>query len=557
MIDSFEEKPWHKSYRIGPNILARSLAPYPKLPLYSILDRSASKNPLSTAIEYNGVNIKYAELKKYSDCLAAALSKLGVRRGDKVITVLPNCPQSIISTFAILKTGAVFVPGSILQKEPELEHEIEVSGAKTMICLTEYPGSLRSIISNTNLKNIILTSINDYTPKQSAQAKRIKGSYQFRNLIAKFKPIPPKVKINVIEDLAYLAFTGGATGTPKGVMLTHYNRLANVMQGWPWMMANYEKKLRGRGSVIIPVPLFHSYGDWVMLSAIYWGLKIILVQDPRDIDAILKLMIKNRPFLVSIVPTQLMKLQEKNVPQMHIKVMSGASHLPADLGQSFYEDTKMPVSEGYGLTEAGPVTHINLSGFSRSSKFLNRRKQGIGVPVPDTAVKLINEETGKSCAVGEEGQMYIKGPQVMKGYWPKPGSGLVNGWLPTGDIARMDKDGYFFLVDRIKDMVNVSGYKVYTSVIDDILFKHHAVLSAAAIGVPDREKPGSERVKAFIQLKREYRGKVSEKEIIEFCQDKCPPYAVPKFIEFVKELPLTATQKIYKRKLREEELAKM
>jgi long-chain acyl-CoA synthetase len=217
----------------------------------------------------------------------------------------------------------------------------------------------------------------------------------------------------------------------------------------------------------------------------------------------------------------------------------------------------MPVSEGYGLTETGPGTHLDLTGFAKITGIAAKQKYSIGLPVPDTDVKLVDDETGEESLPGEPGHMYIKGPQVMKGYWPNPGDGLVDGWLPTGDICRMDEDGYFYIVDRIKDMANVSGYKVYTSTIDEILHQHPAVSMAAAVGIPDPEREGSERIKAFIVLKEEYRDQVSADEIIEFCRDKCATYAVPRFVEFRESLPFTVTEKIFKRVLREEEIRKM
>ncbi|MEW5785842.1 MAG: AMP-binding protein [Bacillota bacterium] len=544
-----QSKRWHKSYKLGRYQLAQSLAPYPELPLFTILDESASGNPLATAIDYYGMKLNYEELKNECDSLAAALAQLGLKRGDKVVTILPTCPQYIISTFAILKTGAAHVPCGNLHQGPELQYQINESGAETVIGLAEHLSCIESIKPTTKIRNIILTSLKDYTAEQPGNLEPVKGIYQFRQLIAAHKPQPPEVEIDPKNDLAYLAFTGGATGRPRGVMLTHYNRLSNVLQGLPWTTANHAESIRGRASVIIAVPLFHLYGDWVMLTAIYLGFKIILVQDPRDIDSILELMVEKRPFMVSIVPTQLMKLCQKDIPTQPVHIMSGSSYLPVAVCESVSQKTRKPVSDGYGLTEASPVTHIDLTGFSKTTGC-------IGVPVPDTDVKLINEETGLECAVGEAGHMYIKGPQVMKGYWPNPGDGLTDGWLPTGDIARMNEDGCFFIVDRLKDMVNISGYKVYTSVIDDILFRHPAVSMAVSIGVPDPERPGSERIKAFIQLKEQFKNKVSATEIISYCKKKCPPYAVPKFVEFREHLPLTATQKLFKRKLREEEMNK-
>lgn len=556
-MDNLEEKrPWLKSYKLGPFKLEQSLEPYPEVPLFSFLDQSAERHPRATAIDYFGLRTSYGELKNYSDSLANALSSLGVKKGDKVATILPTCPQHIISGFGIIKTGAAHVPCSVLHKERELEYEIGESGTETIICLEEQLERVRAVQSKTKLKNIIVTSIRDYSPGELEKQATPEGMYRFRELIESHEPVPPKVEIHPKEDLAYLAFTGGATGVPKGVMLTHYNRYVNTLQTMPWAMAKIEKSIRGKASVCITVPLFHVYGDVCVVFSVYWGLRMILIQDPRDTDYIVKMLVENRPFLVAVVPTQLMKLRDKDLPRMPIQIMSGASHLPMDVRESISEKIKMPVSEGFGLTESG-ITHMDLTGFTKITGFAAKQKYSIGIPIPDTDVRLVDEETGKECVKGEPGHMYVKGPQIMKGYWPEAGSGLVEGWLPTGDIARMDEDGYFYLVDRIKDMANISGYKVYTSNIDDILHQHPAVSMAAAIGVPDPQREGSERIKAFIVLKEEYRGKVTEEEIIEFCRDKCASYAVPRQVEFRDSLPFTVTEKIFKRQLREEEIAKM
>lgn len=552
-----EKRPWLKSYKLGPFKLEHSLEPYPEEPLFSFLDRSAENHPRSTAIDYFGMRINYSELKSYTDSLANALAAMGVKKGDKVATILPTCPQHIIAGFGIIKTGAVHVPCSVLHKENELEYEIGESGTETVICLEEQLERIKKVQAKTKLKNIIVTSIKDYTEREDEKRNPPEGTHILRNLIESHDPVPPKVEINPREDLAYLAFTGGATGVPKGVMLTHYNRYANTLQGLPWAMARLEKSIRGKASICITVPLFHSYGDACAMFSVYWGLRMILIQDPRDTDYIFKMMVENRPFLMTVVPTQLMKLSEMDLPRMPIQIMSGASHLPLEVRERISEKIKMPVSEGYGLTESSPMTHMDLTGFSKMIGFAAKQKYSIGIPIPDTDVKLVDDETGEESPPGEPGHMYIKGPQIMKGYWPETGSGLVDGWLPTGDVARMDEDGYFFLVDRIKDMANISGYKVYTSTIDDILHQHPAVVMAAAIGVPDPERPGSERIKAFIVLKEEQRGKVTEEELIDLCREKCASYSVPKEIEFRDSLPLTVTEKIFKRLLREEEINKM
>jgi long-chain acyl-CoA synthetase len=552
-----KEKPWFKSYKLGPYKLARSLEPYPEMPLYHILDQSAKNYPNATAIDYSGAKISYRDLRLAADRLACALSGLGVKKGDKVATILPTCPQYIIGNFGILKTGAVHVPCSILHKDRELEYEIGESGAQTVICLDNFQERIETIRPKTGLKHVIYTSLLDYTPAQPETEQPIPGANRFRELIDRHEPDPPQVMIDPREDLAYLAFTGGATGVPKGVMLTHYNRYCNILQGMSWALSSLEKSIKGKASVCIGVPLFHSYGDSSALFAVYWGLRMILIRDPRDIDCLLKTLIENRPFLVALVPTQLMRLSEKDLPRMPIQIVSGASHLPVGVREKITEKLKMPVSEGYGLTETSPTTHLDLTGFSKITGFAGKQKYGIGLPVPDTDVRLVDDDTGRECEPGEAGHMYIKGPQVMKGYWPEPGGGLVDGWLPTGDIARMDEDGYFYIVDRIKDMANVSGYKVYTGTVDDVLHQHPAVSMAVAIGIPDPEREGSERIKAFIVLKDEYRGKVAPEEIIGFCRDKCASYAVPRYVEFRESLPFTVTEKIFKRELREEEIRKM
>jgi long-chain acyl-CoA synthetase len=556
LTDLQEKRPWLKSYKLGPFKLEESLEPYPEEPLFSFLDQSAERNPRATAIDYFGLRISYSELKSYADSLANALVGFGVKKGDKVATILPTCPQHIISGFGIIKTGAAHVPCSVLHREAELEYEIGESGTETIICLEEQLHRVKKIQPKTKLKNIIVTSIKEYTPEEQERKELPDGTYGFKALIETHDPVPPVVEINPKEDLAYLAFTGGATGVPKGVMLTHYNRYVNTLQGMPWAMAKLEKSIRGKASTCITVPLFHSYGDACAMFSIYWGLRMILIQDPRDTEYIFKILVENRPFLAAVVPTQLMKLRDMDLPRMPIQIMSGASHLPLEVRESISEKIKMPVSEGYGLTESGPMTHMDLTGFSKMTGFAAKQKYSIGIPIPDTDVKLVDDETGKECPPGEPGHMYIKGPQIMKGYWPEAGSGLVDGWLPTGDVARMDEDGYFYLVDRIKDMANVSGYKVYTSTIDDILHQHPAVMMAAAIGVPDPERPGSERIKAFVVIKEEFRGKVTEEELIELCREKCASYAVPRQIEFRDSLPLTVTEKIFKRLLREEEISK-
>jgi long-chain acyl-CoA synthetase len=243
---------------------------------------------------------------------------------------------------------------------------------------------------------------------------------------------------------------------------------------------------------------------------------------------------------------------------MNVIPICGAAPLPAEISAAIKKEIGTPVSEGYGLTETSPLTHFNISAFSKVTGFIPKEKSGMGVPSPDTECKLVDSDTGKEVPFGEPGEVVVRGPQIMKGYWPQPGSGLTaDGWLHTGDIAAMDEDGYFHLSDRIKDMINVSGMKVYTTTVDEALYKHPAVQMAAAIGVPDPEVPGSERVMAVIQLKDGFQGKVTEEEIRSFCREHLAPYAVPKFVEFREKLPLTVTEKLFKKALRDEAIERL
>jgi long-chain acyl-CoA synthetase len=410
---------------------------------------------------------------------------------------------------------------------------------------------VNSIKDRTKLRNIIVTSATDYSPEPS-QPAQIAGIYQFRDLLGKYESEPPTVDIDVDEDLAELVFTGGTTGSPKGVMLTHANKVANVCHS-AWALSAFEEQLKGQGTWLIGIPLFHQAGQQNMHFCIYWAFEIFLLPDARDIDMLLQLLKKHQPILCSCVPTQYAKLLAKGVGELNTFFTSTTAALPKEVASKFKEETGADIGEAYGMTEAGGGTHSNLS----ISPLIEVKKIGsIGVPFPDTEVEIIDLETGKEAASGKEGELWVRGPQIMKGYWPETGSGLVDGWLPTGDVVRMDEDGYFYITDRIKDMANVSGMKVYTILVDRVLYEHSAVAEAAAVGIPDPERPTSDRVKAFIRLKEEYEGKVTAEDIIRHCREKLPPYSVPKYVEFRKEFPLGPTGKILKRQLREEEITK-
>jgi long-chain acyl-CoA synthetase len=557
-VANYSEKPWLKSYTLGPFKLKQSID-YPEKPLYSLIDEAAEKFPGRDALDYNGSRIKYRELKNLIDRFSNALAGLGVSKGDIVMAVLPTSPHFIISDFAILKAGASLVPCSTYLTSEGIKHQAIESQAETIICMEKYLGKVMEIKDQTKLKNIIVTNYRDYSPDQDSEIKTIEGTLNLRELIRNSEASPPVVDIDPMEDLAILAFTGGATGVPKGVMLTHYQRLSNVYQGLPWMMEPVPS-LKGTASTLLAVPMYHSMGHYLMHSCIAWGLKIFLVADPRNVRYAAEIMNEHRPFLVFMVPTQLMRLASPQIEikRMPVLIMSGSAPLPSDVAERLEAKIKMPVSESYGLTETGPCTHINISGFAKITRFARDTRPGIGLPIPDTSVKIVDPESFSEVETGEVGEIWLKGPQVMKGYWPEPGSGLDDeGWFRSGDMGKMDSDGYFHVVDRIKDMINVSGLKVYSIEVDEVLFKHPAVAGAVTIGVPVPNKPGTEWVKAFIKLKEEVQDGVTEKELIDFTKDKLPSYAVPEQVEFIDEIPLTVTEKLFKRQLRDREIERL
>ena len=550
------ERPWLNQYKLGPYKLPQTKQPYPETTVHSLLDATAAEFPDKPACHYLGREILYSDMKRLSDSLAAGLAELGVRKGDKVATILPNCPQFMISDFGIMKAGAAHVPCSVMHKAADLVYEIGESGAETVICSDVSLELVNSIREKTGINNVIVSSLMDYS-SQEPELQNVPDVYQFREVVESHEPEPPDVDIDPMTDLAVLPFTGGATGLPKGVMLTHYNRVVAILQT-AWSYEPLKIGIRGKASAMIPIPLFHAYGHLMMQFGVYWGLKGYLLPDPRDIDTLVQMLMKYRPFFCACVPTQYSRLVAAGLGKLTTMFVSTTAALAPEIAQKFRKETGVPITEAYGLTETGGGTHMNLSSFSKITGFMPHEKFGsIGIPLPDTDVRIVDLDTGEEAAPGSEGELWVRGPQVMLGYWPEAGKGLVDGWLPTGDVVRMEDDGYFYITDRVKDMANISGLKVYTRLVDDALYEHPAVGDAVAIGVPDPERPGSERIKAFIRLKKGFEGKVTAEEIVGHCREKLPAYAVPKFVEFRKELPVTVTLKLFKRQLREEEIARM
>jgi long-chain acyl-CoA synthetase len=549
-------KPWLKNYdKEVPHSID-----YPIIPIHQILYDTARDYPDRIAMDFMGRKWTFKGSKEESDRFATALIDLGIKKGDVVALALPNLPQFISSYYGVSRAGGIVTAMNPTLTPPEFQHILNDSGAETIVAFNLLQPLFAQLKPKTRLRRIIYTSLQDALPA-APKPKEVEGAYQYVHLIEKYKPEPPDVKISPKEDLAVIQYTGGTTGMPKGAMLTHFNLVANTVQCVKW--ATILK--RGEETGVGNLPLFHIYGMTVgMNTATMLAISSALNPDPRDFSTLLGLIRQHRPTTFPAVPTMFVRmLQHKDFEKSldaikHIKYCNtGAAPMPPEILKRF-EGYGITISEGYGLTECSPVTHSNPQ--------KGMKKIGsIGVPFPDTDVMIVDVDThSELISVGEPGEMAIKGPQVMKGYWEKPEEtekqlvkellGVPGPWVLTGDVAKMDSQGYFYIVDRTKDMVNVSGLKVYAREVDDVLFEHPAVAMAATIGVPDPKTPGSERVKAFVVLKEGYKpDKEVENSIIEFCSKRLARYKVPKMIEFKKELPLSLIGKVLKLPLREEE----
>ncbi len=563
------EKPWLKFY--DPTVPEH--IDYPQIPLHKLLQMSAEKHPNRVALifgaplgsRYQAKQITYRELDNLVDKFAAGLQKLGVKKGDRVALYLPNCPQYIIAYYGAARAGAVVVPCNPLYVARELEYQIKDSGAETIVALTPFYKNIKQIRGNTPLKHVIMTSIKEYFPgllrllftlakeKKTGHALSIEGekdTYWFQDILASAAGKPEPVEIGV-HDTACLLYTGGTTGVPKGAELTNRNLVANALQTKAWFSAKEAQEVS-----LTAIPLYHSYAMTTCMNfAMASAASMILIADPRDLPAMM-LAVKNfHPTVFPAVPT--MYVAFNNFPNVQAygvssirACISGAAGLPVEVQQRFQELTGGKLVEGYGLTEASPVTHAN--------PIEGQNKVGtIGIPFPDTLARIVDLETGtKELPVGEVGELTIKGPQVMKGYWNKPDETamvLRDGWLYTGDIAKMDDEGYFQIVDRKKDMIISGGYNIYPRDVEEVLYEHPKVKEAVVAGVPDEYR--GEAVKAYIVLKE---GETAtEEEFIEFCRARLAKYKVPRAVEFRKELPKTMVGKILRRLLVEEERKKM
>ena len=606
------ELPWLKEYRvIG---IPETFKPYPDEPAYDMLYKAAKKYKKQGLIQMDYM-MTYPKVKDHVDRLATALCNMGLKKGDRVATLLPTSIQFIIADYAISRAGLVHIPSSSLEPADHLQHKFKEGSPDALICLDEYLDVVQDILKKVQIKNIIVSKLADYSlnkPK-SYEPLKINNAQWMAELIAKTSPNPPDVKFDVEKDLELILFTGGTTGLPKGCMLTHRNIYANTIQNAN-AMGGSQKLLEGVLTVLMGVPLFHSYGHCAMHSMTYTGFNQILIPDARDTAGMIEMIKKYRPLLQLGVPTQFLKLTQGELKGITILGISGSAPLPKTVQEDYEKKGGGGgIMEGYGLSEMSPVTHLNASfllrifggrfvvkmnsrflaipgvvpitnaflrtvgsnivGFfvnkgvgmlskvtaftSKKSKTKVEKRGTIGIPMPDTEIKIVDIDTGRNLTwdevmSGKTGEMCLRGPQRMLGYWPTPGSGLdEEGYVRSGDVIKVDENGYFYIVDRTKDMIIVSGFKVYSREIDDILQNCPGVGRAATVGIPDPERQGSERVCVFVEPQSGFEQSLTEEMVIDYLKNTVAKYAVPKHVRIVDAIPLTEVQKINKKLLRE------
>ncbi len=552
---------WTRRYDAG--VPAR-LEFEPRTPV-DFLDDAAAAWPNRPALTLKGKTLTYRELKEAVDRFATALARLGVGKDSRVALWLPNLPPMVIGFFATLRLGAQVVNTNPLYVEREIEHQFGDSGATVVVTLDYlWMGKLRGVLSKTPVRHVVVTSIPDSLPfplnllaplklkktGQIAKVPREKGVHLFKELVADTPPTPPRVEYG-LDDVAVLQYTGGTTGVSKAAMLTHRNLSCNAQQCRSW----FPMVTPGSEVLLACLPYFHVFGMtvsmvWPVLSAMH----IVLAPNPRDIGDLVKSITRHRVTIFPAVPALFAAIANyPGVDRLDLRSItgcfSGSAPLPLEVLERFERLTGGKITEGFGLTETSPVTHGNpLNGL---------RKPGtVGVPLPETDQKVVDIETGeRELGPGEEGELCIRGPQVMAGYWKRPdetATMLRDGWAYTGDLARIDEDGYCTIVGRKKDMIVVSGYNVYPDEVDGVLFAHPAVLEAATIGVPDERK--GETVKSFVVLRPG--AAATEQDVLEHCRKELAAYKVPRAIEFLPELPRSSMMKILRRDLREREIAK-
>lgn len=559
------DAPWTKYYENG---VPKSIR-YPESPLQDLLDRSAEEFPDRPALTFF-VDAKlppsrftYRAFRDATLRLATALDRLGIRKGDRVAVMLPNCPQFPITFYALLRLGAIAVNTNPLYVAREMREQFNDAGAETAVLLDAFVPRLDEIIRETKIRRTIVVdvagtlgwpwrSIVHLVQKKHGEFVRVTPRpdlWFWSDLVASAPPEPPKVHV-APGDVALLQYTGGTTGTPKGAMLTHGNLMANTLQVSAW----FHTAQRGKEVAMGAIPFFHVYGMTAcMLYGAAVAAEVVMVPRPRPIDTVMKVLQKTKATIFPGVPTIYNAINShpdvKKYALGSIKLcLSGAAALPREVADTFERITGGKLVEGFGMTECSPVATCN-------PLFGLRKPGSIGIPVPDTDAKIVDLETGATLGPGHEGELAVRGPQVMLGYWHRPeetAQTIRDGWLYTGDVAKMDDDGYFFIVDRKKDMIVASGLKILPREVEEVLFTHPAIQEAVVAGIPDPYR--GETAKAYVVLKPG--ASVTADELTAFCRGQMASFKVPTKFEFRTELPKTMIGKVLRRVLVEEEKAK-
>ncbi|WP_082311015.1 long-chain-fatty-acid--CoA ligase [Paenibacillus sp. FJAT-27812] len=560
-------RPWLHHY---PKEVSPSQS-YPDQSIVQFLLNAVNRYPNHTAVHFLGKTLTYGQLHDDAVRLAYGLLSLGIAKGDSVAIMLPNCPQAVVAYYGVLLAGGIVVQTNPLYVERELEHQLNDSGAVAIITvdmlyprLSRVRGKLPEEGPLPKLRHAVITSIKDGLPfpknllyplkqrKEGFRADIPYGSFgvvSYRKLLAAKKPSTPLPAPAKSAELAVLQYTGGTTGTPKGVMLSHGNLIANTMQISAWCY----KAEDGKERFLAALPLFHVFGLTVLMnmSVLRAGTLILL---PRfEVETVLQTINQQKPTIFPGAPTMYVALihhkaaAKTDLSSINVCI-SGSSALPLEVQEQFESMTGGRLIEGYGLSEASPVTHAN--------PIWGHRKIGtIGIPLPDTDAAVISPETGERVGIGELGELVVRGPQVMQGYWNKPVETeqvLRDGWLYTGDLGTMDADGFFTVMDRIKDVIIAGGFNIYPREVEEVLFEHPAVREAAVIGVKDEYR--GETVKAFIVFKEGWQ--VSSSQLDRWCRERLASYKVPHHYSFRETLPKTMVGKVLRRKLQEEEAEK-
>lgn len=537
---------WYKSWPRGvPRVMD-----YPDLPLTEIIRDHAREFPKREAINFYGQRISYGSLEKMISSFAAALYGLGVKKGDRVCLFMENCPQFIIGIFAVWQVGGVAVTANPMYKEEELAHQLRDCGAETVIALDLLYPVLHRVLEKSPVKNVIVTGYRDFLPQvpslplhPSLEVPRqfFDGTLEMVRLLRQ-GGAPPRVSLEPGRDLALLQYSSGITHAPRGAMITHANMLANTICSAHWVNSG------GQGVHLAVLPLFHVTGLINSMNRpLYAGESIILLAryDTRTvIQAIEKYRCTN---WVSIATMNIAVVNYPEVNKYDLSSLractSGGAPVPLDILKEFENLTGARLVEGYGLSET--ISQVSINPMDKP------RHGSVGIPVVNTLVKILDLDAPEhEVALGQMGELWVKGPQVTRGYWGRPKETkmcIKDGWLATGDIARMDEDGYLYIVGRRKELIRASGYSVFPSEVESFLNQHPAVAEAAVVGIPDPYR--GESVKAYVVLKRVYENKVSEEDIIKWCREKMAAYKYPRVVELLTELPRNGSGKIVRRLL--------